>query len=135
MESSEEEAVEAVCDGINQALERVKNKVTLLLENTAGQGSEIGYSFEQIKKIIDGVEQKKRMGVYLDTAHTFEAGYDLSNKAGLERTLELFDKAVGLKRLHLLHMLMIQRPHSGQEETATGTSAKAILDLQAFAIS
>jgi len=104
MESSEEEAVEAVCDGIDQAFERVENKVILLLENTAGQGSEIGYSFEQIKKIIDGVQVKKRMGICLDTAHTFEAGYDLSNKAGLERTLELFDKAVGLKRLHLLHM-------------------------------
>jgi len=104
MESSEGEAVEAVCDGIDQAFERVENKVILLLENTAGQGSEIGYSFEQIKKIIDGVQVKKRMGICLDTAHTFEAGYDLSNKAGLERTLELFDKAVGLKRLHLLHM-------------------------------
>jgi deoxyribonuclease-4 len=104
MESSEEEAVEAVCDGINQAFERVKNKVILLLENTAGQGSEIGYSFEQIKKIIDGVEQKKRMGVCLDTAHTFEAGYDLSKRDGIERTLELFDKTIGLKRLYLLHM-------------------------------
>ncbi|RPJ11600.1 MAG: deoxyribonuclease IV [Deltaproteobacteria bacterium] len=104
MEASEAAAVEAVCDGLNQAFERAKNKVMLLLENTAGQGSEIGYSFEQIKEILDGVEQKKRMGVCLDTAHTFEAGYDLSTRDGIDRTLELFDKAIGLKRLYLLHM-------------------------------
>ncbi|MCJ7705215.1 MAG: TIM barrel protein, partial [Desulfobacterales bacterium] len=55
LESSEEEAMEAVSQGINQAFERVKNKIVLLLENTAGQGTEVGYSFEQIKKIIDEV--------------------------------------------------------------------------------
>ena len=104
LESSEDEAIEAVSRGINQALERVKNSVILLLENTAGQGTEIGNTFEQIKKIIDGVHQKGRMGVCLDTAHSFEAGYDLSKKDGIERTLESFDQAIGLKRLHLVHL-------------------------------
>ena len=104
LESSEDEAIEAVSRGINQALERVKNSVILLLENTAGQGTEIGNTFEQIKKIIDGVHQKGRMGVCLDTAHSFEAGYDLSKKDGIERTLQSFDQAIGLKRLHLLHL-------------------------------
>ena len=104
MESSEDEAIEAVSQGINRAFERVKNSVALLMENTAGQGTEIGYNFEQIKKIIEGVEENARLGVCLDTAHTFEAGYDLSNKEGLEKTLEQFDKTVGLKRLHLIHL-------------------------------
>ncbi len=104
LESSEEEAMEAVSQGINQAFEKAPNRVILLLENTAGQGSEIGYSFEQIKRIIAGVDEKKRMGLCLDTAHTFEAGYDLSNREGMERTLESFDRTVGLKRLHLLHL-------------------------------
>lgn len=104
MESAEEEAIEAVSYGIDQAFERVKNSVILLLENTAGQGSEIGYNFEQIKKIIDGVGEKKRMGICLDTAHSFEAGYDLSNKDGIERTLEAFDQTIGLKPLQLLHL-------------------------------
>jgi len=104
MESSEDEAIEAVSRGINQAFERVKNSVILLMENTAGQGTEIGYSFDQIKKIIEGVEENARLGVCLDTAHTFESGYDLSNKEGLEKTLEQFDKMVGLKRLHLIHL-------------------------------
>ncbi len=104
LDSSEDEAVEAVSRGINQALERARNSVILLLENTAGQGTEIGNTFEQIKKIIDGVHQKGRMGVCLDTAHSFEAGYDLSRKAGVERTLQSFDRTLGLKRLHLLHL-------------------------------
>jgi len=102
--SSEEEAMEAVSQGINQAFNRVKNRIVLLLENTAGQGTEVGYSFDQIRRIIDEVEDKERMGVVLDTAHTFEAGYDLSKKEGIESTLELFDKTIGLERLHLLHL-------------------------------
>ncbi|MFB3884491.1 MAG: deoxyribonuclease IV [Thermodesulfobacteriota bacterium] len=104
LESSEDEAAEAVSQGINQAFERIGNSVILLLENTAGQGTEIGSTFEQIKKIMDGVDEKERMGICLDTAHCFEAGYDLSRKEGLERTLESFDQAIGLKRLHLLHL-------------------------------
>ncbi len=104
MESSEGQAIEAVSQGINQAFEKVKNSVTLLMENTAGQGTEIGSNFDQIKKIIEGVEENGRLGVCLDTAHTFEAGYDLSDKDGLEKTLETFNRTVGLKRLHLLHL-------------------------------
>ena len=104
LEASEEQAIEAVSQGIDQAFEKVKNAVILLLENTAGQGTEIGYSFDQIKKIIDGVSDRERVGVCLDTAHSFGAGYDLSNKDGIERTLEAFDQALGLKRLHLLHL-------------------------------
>jgi deoxyribonuclease-4 len=104
MESSEDQAIEAVSQGINQAFERVKNGVMLLTENTAGQGTEIGYTFGQIKKIIEGVHDHQRMGVCLDTAHTFEAGFDLSNKSGIDHTLEEFDQTIGLERLHLLHL-------------------------------
>jgi len=104
LEASEDQAVEAVFQGIDRAFEKVKNAVILLLENTAGQGTEIGYTFDQIKKIIDGVSDHERVGVCLDTAHSFGAGYDLSNKDGIERTLEAFDQTLGLKRLHLLHL-------------------------------
>ncbi len=104
MESSEDQAIEAVSQGIDQAFEMVKNDVMLLTENTAGQGTEIGYHFNQIKNIIEGVHDHQRMGVCLDTAHSFEAGYDLSNKDGIERTLENFDQTIGLKRLQLLHL-------------------------------
>ncbi len=104
MESSEDQAMEAVSQGINQAIEKVKNGVMLLMENTAGQGTEIGYTFEQMKNIFDGVHDRQRIGVCLDTAHTFEAGYDLSNRSGIDQTLEKFDQTIGLKRLHLLHL-------------------------------
>jgi len=104
MESSEDQAIEAVSQGIDQAFEKVKNAVLLLLENTAGQGTEVGYTFDQIKRIIKGVQDRERMGVCLDTAHSFEAGYDLSTEDGIERTLENFDRTIGLKRLHLLHL-------------------------------
>ena len=104
MESSEDEAIEAVAWAINQAFNRVRNSIVLLLENTAGQGTEIGYEFGQIKKIFEGVQERDRIGICLDTAHAFEAGYDLSKKEEIERTLESFDRMIGLKRLHLLHL-------------------------------
>jgi len=104
MQNSEDEAIEAVAQAINQAFDRVRNPIILLLENTAGQGTEIGYRFEQIKKIMDGVQEVEKVGVCLDTAHSFEAGYDLSKKDEIERTIESFDETVGLKRLHLFHL-------------------------------
>jgi deoxyribonuclease-4 len=104
LEASEDQATEAVSQGIDQAFEKAKNGVILLVENTAGQGTEIGYTFDQIKKIIDGVSDHERVGVCLDTAHSFEAGYDLSNRDGVERTLEAFHQTLGLKRLRLLHL-------------------------------
>jgi deoxyribonuclease-4 len=104
MKSSEEESIEAVFQGINQAFRRVKNPVTLLLENTAGQGTEIGYTFEQLTRIISGIDEEKRMGICLDTAHAFEAGYYLSRKEGIEQAFDSFDRTIGFKRLHLLHL-------------------------------
>jgi deoxyribonuclease-4 len=104
MEASEDQAIEAVSRGIDQAFEKVKNSVILLLENTAGQGTEVGHRFEQIQKIIEGIKEKERMGVCLDTAHTLEAGYDLSDRDGIEKTLENFEQTLGLKRLQLLHL-------------------------------
>jgi deoxyribonuclease-4 len=104
METPEDQAIKNVANGINQAFSKVDNRVKLLLENTAGMGSEIGYNFSQLKEIIQLVENKNRMGVVLDTAHTFEAGYDLSSKDGLNKTIKEFDRLVGLKRLHLIHL-------------------------------
>jgi len=98
------EAIERMAVGINKAFSEISNSVMLLLENTAGGGTEIGFRFEHIGLLIDQIEEKGRIGVCLDTAHTFEAGYDLSNAEGLERTLREFDHFIGLKRLYLLHL-------------------------------
>ncbi len=104
MESSEKQALVKVSKGINTSFRKVKNSVKLLLENTAGMGSEIGYKFSHIQTIFDQVENKDRLGVVLDTAHVFEAGYPIHTKEGLDKTLKEFDELVGLKRLYLLHL-------------------------------
>lgn len=104
MSSSEPDALKRVCEGINYAFTKVKNSVILLLENTSGMGSEIGYNFAQIKIIFDNIDENDRLGVVLDTAHIFEAGYPIHTKTGLEKTLREFDELVGLKKLYLLHL-------------------------------
>lgn len=104
LESSEEQALTKVSEGINKAFQKVNNSIILLLENTAGMGSEVGYNFTQIKEIFNRVEDKERLGVLIDTAHIFEAGYPIHTKEGLDKTLKEFDELIGLKRLHLLHL-------------------------------
>lgn len=101
---SEEEAIEKVVQGINESFQRIPNQVMILLENTAGQGTELGSTFSQLQNILSGVEDKKRIGICLDTAHAFAAGYDLSTKSGLDETLNEFERLIGLKYLHLLHL-------------------------------
>lgn len=102
--SAQEGAVRRIGKAINKVFDRAKNRLILLLENTAGQATEVGYTFSQIKAIINEVESKNRIGVCLDTAHAFEAGYDLSKRKGLEETIEEFDRLIGLDRLCLLHL-------------------------------
>ena len=103
-EASEGESIERLIAAINYSLEKVQNKVTVVVENTAGQGRQIGYKFSQIKRVIDGIEYGERIGVCLDTAHAFQAGYDLSRLDGLERTLEEFERLIGFDKLKLLHL-------------------------------
>lgn len=88
---------------INDIINSVNPKATILLENTAGSGSWIGYKFEHIKRIIGAISKPDKVGVCLDTAHTFEAGYDIKTKAGLERTLKDFDRLVGTERIKVIH--------------------------------
>ena len=96
--------IEQMSSGINMALHQVKNEVNLLLENTAGSGNELGHTFEQLKAIIDRIEQHSRIGVVLDTAHAFAAGYDLRTQAAVNRSLVAFDRTIGLGKLHLIHL-------------------------------
>jgi deoxyribonuclease-4 len=100
---SEEESIKRIAESINIALNKTKG-VTAVIENTAGQGSAIGYKFEHLKAIIDQVEDKSRVGVCLDTCHTFTAGYDLVTPAAYESSMKDFEKIVGLNYLCGLHL-------------------------------
>ncbi len=101
----EQTGLEIIAESLNMLHERTKGyRVKSVVEVTAGQGSNLGYRFEQIRKLIDMVENKKRMGVCIDTCHLFAAGYDISNDKGYEKTFEEFDKIIGLKRLMVIHL-------------------------------
>ncbi|MDA8139359.1 MAG: deoxyribonuclease IV [Desulfobacteraceae bacterium] len=100
---TESESLARIAQSINMALDQTSG-VTALIENTSGQGSNVGYRFEHLAEIIRQVEDKSRVGVCLDTCHTFTAGYDIQNKNGYEETLRQFDRIVGLKYLKALHL-------------------------------
>ena len=102
-ESSREEGLERVIEGINTAFSRVRNKVMLLLENTAGGGRELGSRFEEIAEIIKNIKGKEKIGVCFDTCHAFAAGYDFRTKKAVSETLKSFDNLIGLKRLKVIH--------------------------------
>ena len=101
--TGEEGGITRFADAINEIVKIAKPKTTILLENTAGSGSIIGYRFEHIKGIIDRLDKPKDIGVCLDTAHTFEAGYDIRTKSGLAATLKSFDHLIGLERIKVIH--------------------------------
>jgi len=98
-----DECLERIAESINTVLERTGH-VTAVIENTAGQGSNMGYRFEQIASIISRIRDKSRIGVCLDTAHTFASGYDLRTKAAYEETWEVFDRIVGFEYLRGVHL-------------------------------
>ncbi len=98
---SKEECLDRIAESINHALEKTSG-VTAVIENTAGQGSNLGNEFWQLKYIIDRVEDKSRVGVCLDTCHTFTAGYDFLSD--YDRVFEQFDKEVGFEYLRGMHL-------------------------------
>ena len=106
---STEECLDRVAESINIAL-RATRGVTAVIENTAGQGSNVGFAFWQLKRILDGVEDRSRVGVCLDTCHSFAAGYDLSSELACERTFEEFDREVGFEYLRGVHLNDALRP-------------------------
>ena len=102
-EISDEICLQRIAESINWALSKTKG-VSAVIENTAGQGSNLGYQFEQIAYIIDRVEDKSRVGVCIDTCHAFAAGYDLSTASGFTETFEHFDRIIGFKYLMGMHL-------------------------------
>lgn len=105
----EEESLRRVAESINMALDRTRG-VTAVIENTAGQGSNLGYSFEHLAYIIDRVDDKSRVGVCIDTCHAFAAGYDLSTAEACDRTFGEFDRTVGFRYLRGMHLNDAMKP-------------------------
>jgi deoxyribonuclease-4 len=106
---SEEESLDRIAESINMALERTSG-VMAVIENTAGQGSNLGFKFEHLAYIIDRVEDKSRVGVCLDTCHSFAAGYDLRTKEALDATFAEFERIVGFKYLKGMHLNDAMKP-------------------------
>ena len=92
-----------ISESINIALDKTES-VTAVIENTAGQGSNMGYRFEHLATIIDGVEDKTRVGVCIDTCHAFAGGYDLSTYESTRNVFNEFDKIIGFKWLKGMHL-------------------------------
>ena len=109
--SGEEEGIKRIAESLNIAHEKTKNfKVSSMLESTAGQGTTLGYKFEQLRKIIDLVEAKERMSVCIDTAHVFASGYDIKDPTSFKKIIKAFDEIIGLERLKCFHMNDSKKP-------------------------
>lgn len=104
-ETSEGAGIKRLIEALNIILEKTRTvKVGILLENTAGSGSWLGYKFSHQREIIQGLKNKERVGLCFDTAHAYLAGYDIATKDGLQGTLAEIDKLVGLTLIKLIHL-------------------------------
>ncbi|HGJ5858656.1 MAG TPA: deoxyribonuclease IV [Arsenophonus nasoniae] len=92
-----------IAESINMTLAQTKN-VIAVIENTAGQGSNLGFKFEHLAAIIEDIEDKQRVGICLDTCHAFAAGYDLRTKEACDDTFDQFNKVVGFQYLRAMHL-------------------------------
>jgi len=103
--TGEEAGIKRIIKNLNKLFKELKNNsVCLLLETTAGQGSNLGYTFEQIGEMIDGVKVQDHIGVCLDTCHIFAAGYPISDPKEYKKTMKKFDDIIGIDKLKIIHM-------------------------------
>jgi deoxyribonuclease-4 len=112
------------------ALDKSKG-VTAVIENTAGQGTNVGYTFEHLAAIIDGVDDKSRVGVCLDTCHTYSAGYDIKSEDGYRTTFNNLENIVGFKYLKGLH-LNDTKKELGSRVDRHENIGKGLLGLETF---
>jgi deoxyribonuclease-4 len=105
MGMGEEKGTAMIAASINRIFSQTPGiEVRLLLETTAGQGSSIGHSFEQLAAILQRVERRDRVGVCLDTCHIFAGGYDIRSRTAYRKTIKRFDDVIGLERLYVIHL-------------------------------
>lgn len=127
---SQEACLARIAESVNRALEKTSG-VIAVIENTAGQGSNLGWRFEHLAAIIDGVEDKSRIGVCLDTCHTFSAGYDIRTPEAYEKTMSEFEQVVGFKYLCGMH-LNDAKPELGSRVDRHESIGKGQIGLEAF---
>jgi len=115
LKSGETIGLRTIAASLNKMIDATPDyHVRLLLEATAGQGTNLGYKFEQLATIIDLVENKQRMGVCLDTAHIFTAGYDIRTAETYEKTISEFDSIIGLQNLYCFHFNDSKKEHGSK---------------------
>ena len=100
---AEDDCLDRIAESVNITLGQTSG-VTAVIENTAGQGSNLGHRFEQIARIIDGIDDKSRVGVCIDTCHAYSAGYDLATDSGYNEVWRLFDDIIGRDYLRGIHL-------------------------------
>ncbi|WP_457607696.1 deoxyribonuclease IV [Nitratifractor sp.] len=132
LEAAEKACLDVIAESMNRAIEATPDsKVKLVIENTAGQGSNLGYRFEHLAYLIDRVEAKERVGVCLDTCHTFTAGYDLRTPEAYEETMKAFDEIVGFEYLEGMH-INDSKPPLGSRVDRHHSLGKGELGWEAF---
>jgi deoxyribonuclease-4 len=129
-EISEDECIDRIAESINIALDKTKG-VSAVIENTAGQGSNLGYKFEHLAQIIDKVEDKTRIGVCIDTCHMFVAGYDIRTKEVYDKTWQEFENIVGFKYLMGMH-INDSKPPLGSKKDRHHSIGQGEIGLDAF---
>ncbi len=127
---SPDESLDTIAESINRALD-VTSGVKAVIENTAGQGTNLGFSFEQIAHIIDRVEDKERVGVCIDTCHAYSAGYNLLAPDTYDQTWRDFDSIIGLKYLSAMHINDTKKEF-GSRVDRHESIGKGFLGLEAF---
>jgi len=96
--------IDRVADAVNMAMKLHSPKATILLENTAGEKGDVGYTFEQVRDVIDRLKDGSKIGICYDTCHGFAAGYDVRTKQGVDAVAQKIEETVGLKRLKGMHL-------------------------------
>jgi deoxyribonuclease-4 len=128
--AGEKDGIALIIESLNHAHEMTKGvRVKSILETTAGEGSTLGYRFEQLREIIDGVDFPDRMGVCIDTCHIFAAGYDISTEAGYAETMQLFGEIIGFENLAAIHVNDSKKPFGSRVDRHEHIGKGAIGDI------
>jgi len=132
--AGEEYGIQRIIRALNIILDKSADlglKTMILLEDTAGSGTHLGYTFYQLKRMMEGAKDRKRIGICFDTCHAFAAGYDLSHQEGIEQTLEEIDKYLGLEQLKAIHLNDSKFPLGSRKDRHMHIG-KGYIGLEAF---